>query len=212
MASDNNVATAEVQVGVPRLEAAQRSATQTSTQLTEEVGFLRSQVRQLSDDTQGLHLDTQLNEWNDRAMRRGKEAPLDLLAHLSDLGFSWRDIARMVRVSVPAVQKWRRGTKVTGENRRMLANLVAACDLISEDYLVSEVASWFEMPLVSDIPVTPIDLYAQEQYQLLFDYASSHLDTESVLNQLDPEWRQRYASDFEVFQAEDSQLSIRTKG
>jgi hypothetical protein len=211
MASDSQAATAEAEVGVPQLEAAQRSATQTSAQLTEEVGSLRRQVRQLSDDTQGLHLDTQLHEWNDRAMRRGKEAPLALLAHLSQLGFSWRDIARMVRVSVPAVQKWRRGAKVTGDNRRMLANLVAACDLITEDYLVSEVASWFEMPLVTGIPVTPIDLYAQEQYQLLFDYASSHLETESVLNQLDPDWRQRYASDFEAFEAEDGQMSIRTK-
>ena len=212
MVSDSNTATAEAQLGVPRLEAAQHSTTQTSTQLTEEVGFLRSQVRQLSDDTQGLHLDTQLKEWSDRAMRRGKESPLDLLAHLSQLGFSWRDIARMVRVSVPAVQKWRRGAKVTGDNRRMLANLVAACDQISEDYLVYEVVSWFEMPLGNGIPVTPIDLYSQEQYQLLFDYASGHLDTESVLNQLDPEWRQRYASQFEVFEAEDGQLSIRTKG
>ena len=62
MASDNDLATAESQLGVPRLEAAQRSSTQTSTQLTEKAGFLRHQVRQLSDDTQGLHLDTQLNE------------------------------------------------------------------------------------------------------------------------------------------------------
>ncbi|MFC6239680.1 hypothetical protein [Longivirga aurantiaca] len=212
MASDNDLATAESQLGVPRLEAAQRSSTQTSTQLTEKAGFLRHQVRQLSDDTQGLHLDTQLNEWTDRAMRRGKEAPLELLGHLSDLGFSWRDIARMVRVSVPSVQKWRRGGKVTGDNRRMLANLVAACDLITEDYLVSEVASWFEMPLVTGIPVTPVDLYAQEQYQLLFDYAGNHTDTETVLNQLNPDWRQQYSSDFEVFAAEDGQLSIRTKG
>jgi hypothetical protein len=118
----------------------------------------------------------------------------------------------MVRVSVPSVQKWRRGGKVTGDNRRMLANLVAACDLITEDYLVSEVASWFEMPLVTGIPVTPVDLYAQEQYQLLFDYAGNHTDTETVLNQLNPDWRQQYSSDFEVFAAEDGQLSIRTKG
>lgn len=206
------VATAEFELGTPRLEASQRSATQPSTQLVEHAGFLRSRAQQLSADTQGLHRDTQLNEWSDRAMARGKDAPLDLLSTLADLGFSWRAIARMLNVSVPAVQKWRQGAKVSGENRRLLANLVAACDLVAEHYLVNDVASWFEMPLLTDVPITPIDLYAAGRYQLLFEYASGHTDTESLLTQLDPDWRETYRSGFEVFRAEDGQLSIRSKG
>lgn len=209
---DQAFATAESDVGLLNLEASLGTATQSSTRvLTEHAGSLRSAVRQLGDDTQGLHHDTQLLEWSDRAMARGKEAPLELLSHLSDLGLSWRDVARMLQVSVPAVQKWRRGARITGENRRMLANLAAACDQIQEDYEVSEVASWFEMPLTTGNPVTPIDLYAGGHYQLLFEYASGHVDTESVLTAIDPEWRDRYSSDFEVFAAEDGQLSIRTK-
>ncbi len=204
--------TASSEFGVAPLEAARHSATQTSSQMTEDAGLLRSQVRQLSDDTQGLHRDSQLQEWTTRSSQRGKTAPLALLTHLSELGFSWRDIARMLGVSVAAIQKWRQGAGIGGENRRLLANLVAACDLIATHYFVDEIASWFEMPLVRSIPVTPIELYAGEQYQLLFDYASGHTDPEAVLSQLDPNWRQTYASEFEVFRAEDGQMSIRTKG
>lgn len=32
-----------------------------------------------------------------------------MLSDLAELGFAWRDIARLVKVSVPAVQKWRKG-------------------------------------------------------------------------------------------------------
>jgi len=204
-------ATAELQLGTPRLEASQHSSTHPSTPLIEDAGFLWRRVQQFNADTQGLHRNTQLHEWNDRALARGKDAPLDLLATLADLGFSWRAIARMLNVSVPAVQKWRQGAKVSGENRRLLANLVGACDLISEHYLVSDVASWFEMPILTEVPITPIDLYATGRYQLLFEYASGHTDTESLLSHLDPDWRESYRSDFEVFRAEDDQLSIRPK-
>ncbi len=210
--STTPVATAEFELGTPRLEASQRSSTKPSTQLVEDAGFLRSRVQQLNVDTQGLHRDTQLHEWIDRGQERGKDAPLDLLGTLADLGFSWRTIARMLGVSVPAIQKWRQGAKVSGENRRLLANLVAACDVISENYLVNDVASWFEMPLLHDVPVTPIDLYAAARYQLLFEYASGHTDTESLLTQFDPTWRETYRSGFEVFRGEDGQLSLRSKG
>ncbi|MGE3813031.1 MAG: hypothetical protein AB7I24_15940 [Candidatus Nanopelagicales bacterium] len=211
MAADTR-ATAGVHIGEPPLKAAQHTTTSTSTEITERAGFLRRQARLLNDDVQDLHIDSRLNEWTERATKRVAEGPLDLLEHLSDLGFSWRDIARMVGVSVPAIQKWRRGGTVSGENRRGLANLVAACDLIREDYIVSDVASWFEMPLVKGTPITPIELYTQQQYPLLFDYASGHIDMEAAMNQLDPEWRQNYATEFEVFRAEDGQLSIRSKG
>lgn len=215
MATDGGHAlvTAEPELGLPVLETDRMSVTQPSSRvLTEEAGFLRSGARQLNADTQRLHNDTQLHEWTSRASARGKEAPLDLLMHLSDLGFSWRDIARMLGVSVPAIQKWRKGARLTGESRRALANLVAACDLIQDDYSVSEVASWFEMPLLADVPVTPIDLYASGHFSALFDYAGDHADTETILAMLDPDWKLTYHSDFEVFRAEDGNLSIRSKG
>ncbi len=73
---------------------------------------------------------------------------------LAHLGLRGADIAQWLACSVPAVQKWRRGEKASGDSRSNLASLLAACDLITEHYLVSEIASWFEMPLVRGIPVT----------------------------------------------------------
>ena len=204
-------ATAEFELIVPYLEATQHSTTHPSTHVVANAGFHRSRVPQPIADAKGLHRDTQLQEWADRGLARGKEAPMDLLSTLADLGFSWRAIARMLNVSVPAVQKWRQGAKVSGDNRRHLANLNAACDQISEHYLVNDVASWFEMPMLNEVPVTPIDLYASGRYQLLFEYASGQTDTESLLNQLDPDWRESYRSNFEVFRAGDGELSIRAK-
>ena len=188
------------------------SSTQLSAKLlTERTGAVRGRARQLTSDTDELHRDTTFTEWAARTAMRGKEAPAELLNELADLGFAWRDIARMLGVSVPAVQKWRRGERITGDNRSNLAGLLAACDLVTEHYLVSEVASWFAMPIVADSPLTPADLYAARQADLVFDYASGHSDPEAVLTNFDPDWRERYRSEYEVFTASDGQRSLRPK-
>lgn len=179
--------------------------------LNERAGFVRGAARQLTNETEELHRDITYIEWGARTAARGKEAPVDLLNELADLGFAWRDIARMIGVSVAAIQKWRRGERITGGNRRHLASLLAACDQVAENYLVSELASWFEMPLVSETPVTPADLYATNRTDLVFDYASGHTDPASVLSNFDPDWRERYRSDFEVFTAADGQRSLRRR-
>jgi hypothetical protein len=134
-----------------------------------------------------------------------------MLGKLAELGFAWRDVARLVGVSVPAIQKWRRGEKTSGDSRLKVANLLAACDIIAEHYMIEEVASWFEMPLVANAPVTPLDLYAANRGDLVFDFASGHTDPEVLLTEFDPEWRERYRSEFEVFDAVDGHRSIRTK-
>ena len=189
------------------------TSTQTSAKLlTEDVGMLRSAVKDLSSRSGDLHRSTQMTEWRARTAARGREAPTELLGVLDDLGFAWRDVAQMLGVSVPAVQKWRRGEKLTGENRRKLAGLVAACDQVADDYMVSEPASWFEMPIVDGAPVTPAMLYAEEQVDLVFDYASGHTDPESILSEFQPDWRENYRSRFESFVAADGNRSLRVKG
>lgn len=135
-----------------------------------------------------------------------------MLGELADLGFAWRDIARLLGVSVPAVQKWRKGERASGESRQKLANLLAACDLIAGHYMVDEIASWFEMPITMSAPLTPIDFYARERADLVFEYASGHTDPESLLSQFEPDWREHYRSEFEVFEAGDGNRSIRMKG
>lgn len=188
------------------------SETRVSAQfLTRQAGALRGQVSSLNAEGQELHRKTLFDEWVSRTADRGKQAPDELLAELSELGFAWRDIARMIGVTVPAIQKWRKTGKLTGENRNKIAGLVAACDLISEHYLVQEVASWFEMPLVMGCPLTPIDLYSGGRFDLMFDYASEHSDPSALLTEFDPEWRDNYRAQFEARYADDGRLSLHPK-
>lgn len=180
--------------------------------LTDEVGGNRSEARVLHERYDDLHQHIHDVEWRTVAAERAKSSVATMLAELADLGFAWRDIARLVHVSVPAVQKWRKGEKASGESRQRLASLLAACDLITDHYLVDEIASWFEVPLSVSAPMTPIDLYSADRADLVFEFASGHVDPEALLTQFDPDWRERYRSDFEVFEAGDGNRSIRMKG
>lgn len=179
--------------------------------LTEEIGYIRRKVRHLHQATDELHQERQYADWNDRTNTRGRTSTKEMLDELADLGFAWRDVAKLVGVSVAAIQKWRRGEGTTGENRRKVASLLAACDLVSEHYGIQEISSWFEMPLQLGVPVTPVDLWACGRSDLVLDFASGHTDAEQILSNWDPQWRDRYRSDFEVFRATDGQLSIRPK-
>jgi hypothetical protein len=180
--------------------------------LTEAVGGFRALMRGWYGVVEDTHHESYVKEWNVRTRDLARSATPELLEKLADLGFAWRDIARLVGVTVQAIQKWRRGSGASGENRRNIAGLLAACEMLSEDYGIQEVASWFEMPILQGIPVTPIDLWADERRDLVFDYGSGHaIDLEQLLTSWDPQWRERYHSDFEVFRAEDGLLSIRPK-
>jgi hypothetical protein len=179
--------------------------------LTEDIGFDRGRARVLNQEFDDLHQRSQFVEWRMRTTVRGRASTSAMLDELSSLGFAWRDIARLVGVSVPAVQKWRRGEHASGESRRKVASLLAACDLITEHYDVQEIASWFEMPLLAHVPVTPLDLYIGERPDLVFEHANGYVDPEQILMQFDAEWRERYRSDFEVFRDHDDELSIRPK-
>lgn len=180
-------------------------------ELTEEAGFYRRMARHLNDETNALHQRSQFIEWNARTNARARLAVQEMLAEMAAFGFAWRDIARMVGVSIPAIQKWRRGEGTSGESRQKVASLLAACDLVSEDYGIREVASWFETPLQIGVPVTPIDLWVDGRPDLVFEFASGHADSEQVLTGWDPHWRERYRSEFEVFRAGDGELSIRPR-
>lgn len=190
--------------------------TQTETRLTPphltiEAGAVRSMARSLKSDADDLHKRTLEEEWRTTTAERRKASVTSILVELADLGFAWRDIARMVGVSVPAVQKWRKGERASGDSRMRIASLLAACDLITSHYMVEEVASWFETPLSSAAPVTPIALYAASRPDLVFELASGHVDPEVLLSEFDPDWREQYRSDFEVFEAGDGNHSIRMK-
>ena len=186
--------------------------TGTAAELTESAGYRRSTIRALQEEAKHEHQVSLMSEWRKLTTKRAKKSFEQLLEELADMGFSWRDIGRMLRVSVPAIRKWRQGQSPSGESRLRVASLLAACDLVSHHYMVEETASWFEVPLVSGAPVTPIELFANDRIDLVFDFASAQSDPEALLTEFDPEWRARYSSDFEVFEAQDGHYSLRLKG
>ena len=174
--------------------------------------FVRRQVNTLVGDVTDTHRMTFDHEWSVLSQQRGAQAPAALLDELGALGFAWRDVARLLGVSVPAIKKWRSGESLAGSNRGKLSRLVAACDLLTDHYHVEDIASWFEMPLRDDVPVTPIDLWITGSPQLFFEYGTRHATAGSTLDALDPEWRDRYRTDVETFRDADGRLSLRKRG
>ena len=211
MRVDNGTAAEEIEAP-PRIEGTRTAAARLLTDLTDDVGVVRTSVRMLHDRADELHHSVFEDMLKSRTAGRARSSVATLLSALADLGFAWRDIARLVGVSVPAVQKWRRNEGTSGENRARVARLLATCDLIQERCPIEEIASWFETPISTGAPLTPMDLYAGGRSDLVFDFASGHVsDPEQVLSQFDADWRERYRSDFEVFEAADGNLSIRPK-
>lgn len=179
--------------------------------LTEDAGILRSRVHELGREVVETHQQTHSHEWRVRAGRRAVESPQGMLTAIGDMGFAWRDVARLLDVSVAAVQKWRRGDNISGDNRQKLASFLAACDLLAAHFYVNEIGSWFETPLVGGVLITPMDMWAAGRTDLVFEHASGQQDPETTLTEFDDEWRVRYSSEFEVFEADDGNLSIRPK-
>lgn len=188
-----------------------RTVAQLLTQRTEQIGFERGLAQFQNVDYRDRHEDSHFKEWTVRTRERARASTQELLEELAELGFAWRDVARLVGVSVPAIQKWRRGEGASGENRHKLAGLLAACDQVADHYEIHDVASWFETPVRVGVPVTPVDLWASGYPELVFEHASGHETPSGILSRWDADWQQRYSSEFEVFQAGDGQLAIRSK-
>lgn len=188
------------------------AASQTlATTLTQEAGSLRLRADVLGTDVKRLHQDVYISEWRQQTQKLVHQGSSQLLEQLAELGFAWRDVARMVGVSVPAVQKWRKGTQASPDNRLALASLLAAKHVLLRNTTIQDFAQWLEVPFVQDVPLTPLDLWATGAYELVFEYALEQLSPEEVLDAFQPDWREAYASEWETFVAGDGGLSIRTR-
>ena len=173
-------------------------------------GTLRSDVGVLSQDVAQVHSDSLRIQLESRTDEAAKRVPADLLSELSDLGFSWTSIARIVGVSIPAVRKWRQGEAVTGQNRRRLARLVALVGVLASDHLISDVASWLDMPL-DESSFTGIDVLAAGQVHDLVEYAAEHIGSAELLDRAVPAWRDSLDDRFEVYRAGDGERAIRVR-
>ncbi|MGH3870041.1 MAG: hypothetical protein ACRDSR_00760 [Pseudonocardiaceae bacterium] len=72
---------------------------------TEEFGYIRGRVRHLPETTGELHRQSHYAEWNARTNTRGRTSTQEMLDGPADLGFAWRDVVKLLDVSVAAIQK-----------------------------------------------------------------------------------------------------------
>ncbi len=185
--------------------------------MVEYAGHLKNQTKLLDDDTSHLyssadvlHSDALEVEMRALANQLVKVDLTRLLQELKGLGFSWRAIASIARVSVPALRKWRMGSPATGDNRRRVAEIVALCQIACERYLIEDVVGWLETPLHAEAPITALDLLAGDRSDLVLRLACDHgRNSEQVLDEFEPGWRNRYASAVEVFTAPDDLPGMR---
>jgi hypothetical protein len=88
--------------------------------LSDRADVLHRQVRDLHQDSASFRRVALLDELEARQQDAAAGDGVYLLSRLSDSGLAWRDVARLTGVTVPAVQKWRRGEGMTGVRRRTI--------------------------------------------------------------------------------------------
>lgn len=158
------------------------------------------------------HQSKYLSEWQQRVKSHSERSHEDMLSSLWESGLSWRDIARLLKVSIAAVQKWRSGEKMAPKNFARLRDFVAAYDTVAAHKPGVDVASWLDVPILTDVPVTPRNLWTDGDPSTFFEYALGDLKPEAALDAFDATWRQWCREDgFESFVGEDGVLGIRTK-
>jgi hypothetical protein len=191
-----------------RIAVEEQPATWSS--LATEAAGIRDHARFLHEDARALHQETRRHDLDARTAAKARASAQELLDELAGRGYSWRMIARLTGVTVPALRKWRQGESPSGENRRRLAELAAFSDFL-EEYAINDVAGWLEVPLNNKAAFTCADLCASGRIDLVLDYAANRIpDPNAVLDQFDPEWRSSM-SDYEVFTAGDGSRSIRRR-
>lgn len=119
----------------------------------------------------------------------------------------------MVGVSVPALQKWRRGEGMTAENRSKLARIAGLIEMLEERF-VNEPVSWLEMRVETGVALTPLDLVAAGRDDLVLELATETETAvrESVYAEYDPDWRSMLVdAAFESFIAADGAVSLRPR-
>ncbi|ETD34420.1 transcriptional regulator [Williamsia sp. D3] len=183
--------------------------------LVDETDVLMRESADLHDSVHDNRRDALVLDLEHRTRERAKDAPREALEELADHGFAWRDLARILGVSVPAVNKWRKGDGITGHNRLRIAKLLAVVDML-ETQMVSEPASWLEIPLRQGVSLTAIDLLAEGRYDLVLELAGTNTGVgtpETVLDEYDASWRTNLVHDeFEVFVDYEGVAGIRPRG
>lgn len=119
-----------------------------------------------------------------------------VLSDLGLLGVAWRDVARVVGVSLSTVAGWRSGvvSPSAAEWERLLG--FAACvDVLSGPTCDSGGAvAWLESPVSDRVFVSGLNLLSVGRMDLVFELVAG-ADPVVVLDSLDPDWRVRGVDD-----------------
>lgn len=204
----------DLQTRAPSVRSPSSDQTQaTAAGVARQAGMLREEINVLQADVGETHRTSLRLALSERAGERGRQSPQILLEILArDKGFSWTSLARMMRVSIPAVRKWRNGEPISGENRRRLSILVAFIDLLEDHFGIADPASWMEMPLSEGVSTTAVDIYANGSYQALLEYAGGHRDAHALLDEALPTWRDDHEpGDYEIFEGPDGSPAFTRK-
>jgi hypothetical protein len=111
-------------------------------------------------------------------------------------GLSWIDLSAMINVSVPAIRKWRLGGDISPANNVKLLELAAFFKTL-QDLRVTDPATWIHLRLAPDsATVTPLHLYSESAIPTLLAYVESEIEPLELLTELEPEWMQKYRTDF----------------
>ncbi len=185
------------------------STLETIRRLQRSYDELTGPVRVLNEDVTAGRREVREWDLDERTAVKARLDALTLLEELStDRGFSWSDIARLSRVSVSGVRKWRAGETPSPERRRDLARLAAFVDLLDEIAPVADPASWMLMRLSDSHTATAADLYLDGRSNDLLEHAQSYFGVGELLDRWNPEWRDATRSDWESVTAADGEQSI----
>jgi hypothetical protein len=188
--------------------------TRSSAVVLDRAEVLHRQVRDLHNDSASIRRSVLLSDLENRQQTAAARSGIELLSELGSSGFSWRDVSRFSKVSIPAVQKWRRGEGMTGANRLRLARLVAFLDLL-RDHFISEPVSWLEMPVKDQVQLSRLQMLINDRFDLVLELVSDDGDpvaVEPILDEYDSSWRETLVDPaFETFVATDGSVAIRPR-
>lgn len=177
------------------------------------VAWLRTRIDLIQGDVKHFHERSRTTDLDARAHAKATSgAVADLLDELTaSRGVSWSDLASAVGVSVGAVRKWRKGSAAAPENRTSLGRFAALLDVLDEN-AVADPAQWMAMqlPLPAGYFIRPMDVYVAGHADAVLEIAEHRQDTEQVLDQYMPGWRDR-RSDFEIVTDVEGERIIRAR-
>ena len=83
---------------------------------TQDAYVARQKANEHHENAVVHHQSKYLEEWQVRVKKHTERSHEEMLLSLWESGLSWRDIARLLKVSIAAVQKWRAGEKMSPKN------------------------------------------------------------------------------------------------